>query len=106
MSFAGNPTAVAIDVLPSSTLHRLNPDDRLVHAPVWQLLLVGPRHIIGLLSRRPGCVRGFATLSGPFMVRPQLLLTQVRLDLKATRHIAQDLGLLAIGKGQVSGVSR
>jgi hypothetical protein len=73
---------------------------------VWQLLLVGPGYFIGILSRCPSRVRGFATLPGPFMACSQLLLIQGRLDLKATCHIAQDLGLAAIGDGQVSGVSR
>src|SRR6267143_5637264 len=105
-SFAGNPSLMAIIGLPFSTVRRSNPDHQLIHTPLWRLLLVGPRHLIGLLSRRPGRVRGFATLSGPFMVCSQLLLIQDRLDLKATRHIAQDLGLAAIGESQVSGVSR
>src|SRR5262249_55403205 len=104
-SFAGNPTTVAIDGLPSSTVRRSNPDRRLIHTPVCHLLLVGPRDFIGLLSCRPRRVRGLTTLSAPFMVCSQFLLRPGRLDLKATRHIAQDLGLAAIGESQISGVS-
>src|SRR5688572_28406586 len=98
-SFAGNPITVAIDVLPSTTVRRPNPKQSLIHTPEWQLLLIGPRYLIGHLSRRPGCIRRFATLSGPFMVCAQLLLIQGCFDFKATGHIAQDLGLAAISEG-------
>src|SRR5882762_4497943 len=104
--FAGNPSLMVIIGLPFSTVRRSNPDHQLIHTTLWRLLLVGLRDFIGLLSRCPGCVRGFATLSGPVMVCSQLLLVRGRLDFKATRHIAQDLGLAAIDEAQVSGVSR
>ena len=105
-AFAGHPSLMAIIGLPVSTVRRSNPGHQLIHTPLWRLLLVGPRDFIGLFRRCPGCVCGFATLSGPVMGCSQLLLVQGRLDFKATGHSAEDLRLTAIDDAQVSGVSR